>query len=296
MKTPIFKGVAVAMITPYKKGKIDYDCIIKHTSNMLSCGADALVLFGSTGEGHLLKTSEKRKIINLVKDVVKDKIPIICSTGYPSTCQTVKEQTFYQELEINATLVMPPYLCNCSLKGIYEYYYKICKNSNLPVIIYNVPKRTGVDLPLCFIEELSEIKNVCAIKQATAKIKDVKDSACLKDKLCIYSGDDNLNLKYYENGAIGSISAEANLLLKFDKLIYNYVKNKQVKKAENIDDIIKHLRKFLFCESNPVPIKQALEFCGICSSEVRSPLTKMLKENKEKLYKELLKIKDYKEP
>lgn len=283
----MFKGCCTALITPFtKENKINYLEFEKIIEKQISGGVSALLFLGTTGESPTLSEEEKLEIVAFAVDKVKNRVPVLIGVGCNSTQKTIERIKVYQELGVDGFLVVSPYYNKATQKGLYEHYKTIAENSKLPIIIYNVPGRTGVNVSAETVIKLSKLDNIIGIKQASGDMQELMDmvQGC-DDNFNIYSGEDSLTYLMLSVGAKGVISVASNLYPKYmSKLCKKYFEgkfNESLKMQLNINPVV----KALFCEVNPIPIKYAMNISGYNAGKPRLPLTEM--EKKEEIKKVL---------
>lgn len=278
MKKIIFKGVATALVTPFKEdGSINFDMVSKLIEFQIENGTQALVICGTTGESPTLYVEEREKFISYVVKKVNKRVPVIVGTGSPSTKHSVLLSKQAESLGADALLIVTPFYNKTSQKGIVDHYSYISKNVNLPIILYNVPSRTGLNILPETYKELSEIENIVSTKEASGDISSViKTKSLCGDNLQIYSGNDDQTIPIMSVGGIGVISVFSNIKPKESQKIF--VSNSK-------DLLMKYvpLMNALFCEVNPMPVKYAMKLIGFDCGGCRLPLTELSDSSKEKL-------------
>ncbi len=281
----IFEGTATALVTPFAKDKVDENALEKLIEYQLNGGVNALVLLGTTGESATLSQSERRQIIEIAKSKIANKIPLIVGAGSNDTEHAVKLCKTAQQLGVNALLVVTPYYNKCTQEGLVKHYKRIASATSLPIILYNVPSRTGVNLlPSTFKRIVEENDNVVAIKEASGNMSQIMECIRLVEgKASVYSGDDALTVPTMAMGGKGVISVASNLLPKKITDMTDSALRGDFAKASKMQLALLPLISTLFCEVNPIPIKQALALKGLCNPDMRLPLTKMTAENSRKL-------------
>jgi 4-hydroxy-tetrahydrodipicolinate synthase len=281
----IFKGSGVALVTPFdEQDKVNYeifkDIIDMHLSNQ----TDALIICGTTGEAATLTEEEKIQLINFTVSYVSKKIPVIVGVGTNSTSTTIKLSNIAQNLNANGLLIVTPYYNKTTQKGLIEHYKIIANNTNLPIILYNVPSRTGLNMLPATVKELSYIKNIIGIKEASGDISQVMHikSIC-NDDFSIYSGNDDQILPMLALGAHGVISTCANIIPREVSQINKLFFESRLDECLKLQLSIIHLIHSLFSEVNPIPIKAAMNLLGLNTGKCRGPLTDMEHSNLKKL-------------
>ena len=271
----IFKGIATALITPFKNGKIDVEAFQKILDYQYDNGVDAVVVLGTTGEPATMSQEEKDLVIKLAVKRLKGKIPIIVVAG--SNCT--------EKLGADGLLVVTPYYNKCTQEGLVAHYGEIAKSTSLPIICYNVPSRTGVNmLPQTFAKLASEYDNIVAVKEASGNMEQIEQYLRLvKGKAHVYSGDDALTVPITAMGGSGVISVASNVFPAYFAKTAHLALDGDIKQASKMQLDALPLISALFCEVNPIPVKKAMEIRGCCEGELRLPLTDMTDENAKKL-------------
>jgi len=275
-------GSIVALVTPFSKGEVDYRKIEELLDYHIQNHTQGIVIIGTTGEAPVLSPSERYKIIKTACKIVNHKIPLIVGTGTNDTKTTNEYTKMATELGADFALVVTPYYNKPSQEGLYLHYKTIAKNNKIPLIIYNVPSRTGVSISPETISRLSEIKNIVAIKEASGSLKQVKEiiSTC---NIAVISGNDSLAVETFRLGGKGVISVAANIIPKEMFELSQSCKNNNYKSANKIHNKYLELFNILFIETNPIPIKTAMNLIGMIHCEFRLPLCPMAKSNLQKL-------------
>lgn len=273
-KLPLFCGAGTAMITPFTKdGRIDFNSFEKLIEIQLKAGTDALIICGTTGESSTLTREERIQITEFVKERVKNHCKVITGTGCNNTEKTV---TFTKDA-INAgadgILAVTPYYNKTTQKGIVKYYEAVCEASDKPVIAYNVPSRTGLNIPPETAKEIGKIPNMCGIKEASGNMAQITETSYLcGESLPIYSGSDEINLPVFSVGGIGVISVLSNAVPEKVKELWESWKNGDTECARQIQLEVLPLIKQLFSSVNPIPIKKYLYEKGLTEYSLRPPL------------------------
>lgn len=288
MKNSLFNGVGTALITPFKNGKVDYNSLERILDKQLEAKIDAIIVLGTTGEPATISYKERREIINFCIKHVGKRSKIIAGCGTNCTTTSIKYYNLAEELGADGALIVTPYYNKCTLNGLIEHYEIISNTGNLPIIVYNVPGRTGVNISAESLAQIAKIKNVCGIKEASGNISQImKYFKVASGLIGIYSGDDELNNIFYMLGGMGAISVLSNIIPKQTKKIYEMVKMGNVGDANSMQLKQLNLIKCLFLEVNPIPIKAGMSYLGLCENELRMPLTKMTDENFKKLKEQI---------
>jgi 4-hydroxy-tetrahydrodipicolinate synthase len=278
----MFKGSMAAMVTPFKGGALDLAAFRDHAAFLLDNGTDALVPLGTTGESPVLSGSERAEVLRAAIKSAKANAPVVAGTGTNDTRTTIEHTKAAEELGAHAALVVTPYYNKPSQEGLFRHFEAVAAASKLPICLYNVPGRTGVNLLPETVARLSKIRTIVAIKEASGSV----DQAAKIRELCdiiVVSGDDALTLPMMEKGAAGVISVAANVIPRAISDLCAAAAGGDLKKARRLHQEHLPLMEALFIESNPVPVKTALRFMGRGTGEVRLPLCAMSESNAEKL-------------
>ena len=287
----LFSGSCVALITPFKNGKVDFKALKNLINFQLENKTDAIVILGTTGEPATMSSIEKCKIIEFAKNLIKNRAILIVGTGSNSTEKTIEESKIAFEKGADGLLIVTPYYNKCTQNGLIKHYEKIASEVDLPIIVYNVPSRTGVNISPETMLKLANIPQIYGLKEASGNISQiVKLSKLLKDKIAIYSGDDSLNYIFMCLGASGVISVTANVFPKQVRDVVELTLNGNYEKARKLHEELLEVNNNLFLEVNPIPIKYACSFYKMCKNELRLPLTKMNKNNSKVLRDSLIKF------
>jgi len=282
----IFKGAGVAIITPFNKDfSINYDQLKNIIDNQIDHGTDAIIICGTTGESSTMSHEEHIECIRFAVEVTKGRVPVIAGSGSNSTEEAIHISKAAEEAGADALLCVTPYYNKCTQQGLYEYYKDISDNVNIPIIMYNVPSRTGTNiLPETAVRIAREVKNVVAIKEASGNISQVaKLSALANGDVDIYSGNDDQIVPLLSLGGIGVISVLSNVAPQYTHdIVASYLEG-NVEKARDMQLKALDLCGALFCEVNPIPVKAAMNMLGFCEDVVRKPLTSMEANHKEML-------------
>lgn len=289
MKKIIFKGCGTAISTPFDENGVNLKEFEKLVEFQIENKADSIVVCGTTGEASTMTTEEKIATIKCAVKTSNGRIPIIAGTGGNNTAQVIENSKMAESLGVDALLIVTPYYNKCTQKGLIEHYSQIAKSVSLPIILYSVPSRTGVNIEpkTCF--ELSKIENIVAIKEASGNLSQVAEIAHLcGNNLSIYSGNDDQILPVLSLGGIGVISVLSNVMPEYTHNIVQNFFNGNINESTQMQLNAIPLIKALFSEVNPIPVKSALNFIGFNFGTPRLPLTKM-SEEKEKILKDELK-------
>ena len=272
-----FKGTATAMITPfYKDGGVNFEAFGKMIEYQIAGGTDALVILGTTGEPSTMLDEEKVAVMQYSVKKIDGRAKIIFGTGSNNTANAVAASIRAEKLGADGLLCVTPYYNKCTQKGIIEYYKAICGAVKIPVIAYNVPARTGVNILPATAEELSKIPNIAGIKEACVNMEQICETMRRVRPYCdVYSGDDNLNLPILAIGGAGLISVVSNIAPKEVKQVAEYVFACDLKKANAVQDKLLPLIDACFTEVNPIPVKAGCDMLGLNAGVPRAPLTEL---------------------
>ena len=268
----IFTGSATAMITPFKNDKLDLDAFARLIDFQLENSTDALVICGTTGEAPTLTYEEKCKAIEFAIDRVGGKIPVIAGTGANSTNEAIHMSQTAEKLGASALLVVTPFYNKATQRGLIAHYTAIADSVHLPIIIYNVPSRTGVNVLPATIKTLSRHENIIGVKEASGNISQIAELASICD--CdIYSGCDDQVLPILSLGGKGVISTISNLIPReMHELCTSFFAG-NTERARKLQFRMLPIFRAAFCEVNPIPIKTMMSLYGMCEAEIRLPLT-----------------------
>ena len=284
MSKEIFKGVATALVTPMTEAGVDYERFGKLIDWQIEQGINALVIAGTSGEGSTLDDAEHRQVLKFAYERIAGRVPAIAGTGSNDTAYAISLTKYACELGYDGLLVVTPYYNKTTQRGLVAMYKAIAEAAAKPVIVYNVPSRTGINIEPATYAELAKIPNIKAVKEANGNIsKIVELFALVGDKLDIYSGNDDQIVPILAMGGKGVISVLSNVAPKetmqmCEKLFAGDVAGSAKLQTEYLD-----LINALFCEVNPIPVKAAVAAMGMCENYVRLPLTPMEEKNREKL-------------
>lgn len=286
----MFSGSMVALVTPFKKGKVDEKKLRELVDFHIKKGTDALVPCGTTGESATLSFEEHEKVVEVVIDEAKGKIPVIAGTGSNNTEEALRLTRHAKEAGANGALVITPYYNKPTQRGMYLHFEKIAKEVDIPIVLYNVPGRTGVNLLPETVVRLSKIDNIVGIKEASGDLKQASDIVSLcGNKFDLISGDDFIVLPMLALGGKGVISVVANLVPAEMVALVNEFNKGNLEKAREVHYKIFPLCKAMFIETNPIPLKTAMALRGLLDTpELRLPLSPMSEENVAELKKVLM--------
>ncbi len=287
----MFKGSNVALITPFKDNKLDVEAYIKIIHFHLKSGTNGLVPAGTTGESPTLNHEEHQQVIEICIKESNDRIPVIAGTGSNSTSEAVSLTKHAEKVGANAALVVTPYYNKPTQEGLYQHYKAINDSCGIPIIIYNIPSRSVIDMTVDTMARLFELKNIVGVKDATGILDRVdKQKKKMGNDFIQLTGNDDNAFEFNKRGGVGAISVTANIA---PKLCSDFQKfslsksNNEYKEAERIDKILQPVHKSMFIESNPSPVKYAAKLLGLCDDEVRLPLVKITKTTEDEVKKTL---------
>ncbi|MGA1112188.1 MAG: 4-hydroxy-tetrahydrodipicolinate synthase [Candidatus Pelagibacter sp.] len=287
----MFKGSNVALITPFKNNRLDEESYIKLIHFQIDNGTSGLVPAGTTGESPTLSHEEHQKVIDLCIKESNGKIPVIAGTGSNSTAEAISLTKHAEKAGADGALIVTPYYNKPTQEGLYQHYKSINDECGIPIIIYNIPGRSVIDMSVDTMARLYELKNIVGVKDATGNLERVDQQLKKmgKDFIQLTGNDDNA-LEFNNRGGVGAISVTANIapklcseFQKFSKLNDDNSKNE----AKKLDALLQPLHYSLFVESNPSPVKYAAKLLGLCEDDVRLPLVKVTDNTKEIVKKAL---------
>ena len=291
MKKTIFKGMATAMVTPMTPEGVDYEALGRFIDFQLSQGINALVAVGTTGESATLSPEERKEIIRFTIDRVAGRVPVIAGTGTNNTQHAIDYSISAAREGADALLVVTPYYNKATQNGLIAHFTAIADRVDKPIILYNVPSRTGCNLLPATVEKLAEHPNIAAIKEASGNMSQVVELfARCGDKIDVYSGEDGLTVPILSMGGKGTISVLSNVLPKEAVAMTDAFFAGDVAKAAQDQCKYLNLINLLFCEVNPIPAKAAVSAMGFGKEYIRLPMTPMEPENRAKLLAEMRRL------
>ena len=274
--TGFLKGSATAMITPFTTQGVNFDALGEMIEYQIQSGTDALVVLGTTGEPSVMTEQEKEEVMSYAVKKVAGRVKLLFGTGCNCTAHAVENSKKAEALGADGVLVVTPYYNKCTQRGIYEYYEAVCAAVKIPVICYNVPGRTGVNILPETMERLAGIPNMAGIKEASGNMAQVMDTARrIRGKCDLYSGEDALNLPILCAGGTAVISVVSNLAPREVKALVTAVENGDLKAANKLGDNLLPLVNACFAEVNPIPVKEGMNLLGFAAGAPRSPLTEL---------------------
>ena len=271
-KKVIYKGVATAVITPFKNGEIDYGALGNILEYQISAGIDALVIAGTTGEAATLTKKERLELFGFSTGVIKGRVPVIFGCGTNCTSSSIEYVKAAESMGASGALIVTPYYNKGTKTGLEEHYKAIANSTNLPIILYNVPSRTGVDLPFSVIDELIKIDNIVAIKEASDSTDRLTELSARKEHITLYSGNDTQTYTTLALGGSGIISVVSNVFPKEVLKITQSFTRGDTTDALNAQYELLPICRAMFIETNPAPIKSAMSLLGFCADEMRLPM------------------------
>ncbi|MCI5540105.1 4-hydroxy-tetrahydrodipicolinate synthase [Campylobacter lanienae] len=285
MKKSIY-GAMTALVTPFKNGKIDENSYEKLIKRQIKYGIDAVVPVGTTGESATLTHDEHRICIEIAVNVCKGShVKVLAGAGSNATHEAIGLAEFAQKCGADGILSVAPYYNKPTQEGLYQHYKAISKSVDIPVLLYNVPSRTGCDiLPETIIRLFNDCDNIYGVKEASGNIERCVDILAHEPRIYLLSGDDSINYPVLSNGGKGVISVTSNLLPDQTSALTKYALDNEFLKAKEINDKLYNINKILFCESNPIPIKAAMYIAGLIDTlEYRLPLVTPSEQNLKKI-------------
>jgi 4-hydroxy-tetrahydrodipicolinate synthase len=268
----MFEGLSVALVTPFRNGAVDFEGFSKIIHRLLDGGVDGLVVAGCTGEAATLRPEERDDLIRTALDLGKGRAFVVAGTGSNDTRVSVDLTKRAERLGVDGAMLITPYYNKPGPEGMYRHYCAVAESTNLPIILYNVPSRTGVLLRPETVARLSKISNIVAVKEAAGSLDQVSQILSMCD-ITVLSGDDSLTLPMLSVGAKGVVSVAGHLVPGDLKAMLLAHEKGEVGRASEIHLKLWPVFKALFVETNPTPVKKALKVLGLCSDEVRLPLS-----------------------
>lgn len=281
----MFKGAITAIVTPFRDGKVDETALRELVEWQIQSGIEGLVPCGSTGESATLTHDEHDRVIKITIEQTRRRVPVIAGTGSNSTAEAIRLTAFAREAGADGALLISPYYNKPTQEGIFRHYKTVADAVDLPLIVYNIPGRTGSNIAPETIARLEGVRNIVGVKEASGSMDQNSDIRRLcGDRLTILSGDDSLTLPLLALGAKGTISVISNLMPRETREMVAAALSGDFARAREIHYATLPLMRALFIETNPIPVKQALAFMGKCTPEMRMPLIQMSAPAAEKLH------------
>lgn len=285
MKAARFTGSLVPVVTPFEHGGVDYASLKALIERLIEQGSHGIVACGTTGESSTLTVEEHESVIKFIVRTTEGRVPVIAGTGANSTAETIELTLSAAELGADGALLVTPYYNKPTQEGLFLHYQEVARACpGLPIILYNVPGRTGVNLEPDTVWRLTAFERIIGIKEASGNMRQLSDIIRLcGERIAVYSGDDYTTLPAYALGAVGTISVTANVLPKKVAAMWESWKKGDHEEATTIHYELEPLNAAMFLESNPIPVKSALAMMGFAREEYRLPLCRMSPANREKL-------------
>lgn len=280
MKKTIFEGVGTALITPFSEGKIDFPALERLIERQIEAGISALVIGGTTGEAATLSDEERYELYAFAKEKIGGRCALMLGTGTNDTRVAINHTRFAEELGCDGALLVTPYYNKGTERGVVCHYRAIAESTTLPLMLYNVPSRTGVNMSRATLESLGEVENIVAIKEASDSADRLVEIAAMGDKMRLYAGNDTQLFTALSLGGAGVISVVSNIAPQRMMKIYKDYKTGDIPAARAEQVSLLPLIRALFTETNPAPVKHAAARLGLCSGELRLPLYEVSSESK----------------
>jgi|TARA_B110000238_G_scaffold199630_1_gene247191 4-hydroxy-tetrahydrodipicolinate synthase len=288
----MFKGSNVALITPFLNNKLDVEAYVKLIHYQINNGTNGLVPAGTTGESPTLSHEEHQKVIELCIKESNGKNPVIAGTGSNSTAEAVSLTTHAEKVGADAALIVTPYYNKPTQEGLYQHYKAINDKCGIPILIYNIPGRSVIDMTVDTMARLFELKNIVGVKDATGDLSRVdQQKNKMGNEFIQLTGNDDNALEFNKRGGVGAISVTGNIAPKLcsDFQKFSISKNlDDINEAERLDKILQPVHNVMFIESNPSPVKYAAKLLGLCKEDVRLPLVTITASTKEAVKKALV--------
>ena len=287
----MFKGSNVALVTPFKNNKLDVETYIKLIHFHIENGTNGLVPAGTTGESPTLSHDEHEKVIELCVQESNGKLPVFAGTGSNSTKEAISLTTHAEKIGADGALIVTPYYNKPTQEGLYQHYKAINDKCGIPIIIYNIPGRSVIDMSVDTMARLYELKNIIGVKDATGDLNRVDQTLKKMGKEFIQlTGNDDNALEFNKRGGVGAISVTANIAPKLCSDFQKFSKSEndnETKEAQRLNEVLQPVHQAMFVESNPSPVKYAAKLLGLCDDSVRLPLVEVTDLNKEIIKKTL---------
>ena len=287
----LFSGLYTALITPFKNDKIDEVALEKLIEFQIKNGVDGIVPCGTTGESPTLTHEEHNLVIDLAVKIANKRVKVIAGTGSNSTDEAIMMTNHALNVGADGCLIVTPYYNKPTQDGLYQHFKAINDNCNIPLLVYNVPGRSVINISDETLAKLSQLKNIVGIKDATGDLARVASLKLLVESdFCIISGEDATVVGFNAMGGCGVISVTANIAPKLCSDLQKATQIGDYKEAVKIQDQLTNLHSAMFCETNPIPVKYAASLMGLCEMEIRLPLTEPSKISKERILLEMKKL------
>ena len=281
-----FKGSATALITPFDENGVNYEVLGQLIEHQIAGGTDAIVFLGTTGEPSTMSFAEEHVLMEYVVKAVNHRAKVIIGCGSNNTADAIMTAQKAEHYGADGLLAVTPYYNKCTQNGLVEYYKAICESVSIPVIAYNVPGRTGVEIQPATMAKIAEIPNIAGIKDAGGNMsKTMETIRLVRNKCDVYSGEDALNFPILAVGGVGVISVLSNIIPAQVKELCSLIEANKLAEAAALNDKLLPLANACFVEVNPIPVKEAMNLIGFNAGTPRAPLTKIEDQNREKLVK-----------
>ena len=279
-----FNGSATALITPFNQSGVNFDALEKLIEHQIAGGTDAIVFLGTTGEPSTMTETEKESVMTFAVKTVAKRCKVIIGCGSNDTAKAVATAKKAESYGADGLLAVTPYYNKCTQNGLIAYYKTICEAVSIPVIAYNVPGRTGVEIQPATMAKIADIPNIAGLKDAGGNMsKTMETLRLIRNKCDLYSGEDALNFPILAVGGVGVISVLSNILPKEVKELCSLVKDGNFEQAQKLNDALLPVANACFCEVNPIPVKAGMNLIGFEAGTPRAPLTEIEPQNAEKL-------------
>ena len=292
MANAMFCGIGCALATPFRDGRVDFEAFERLVQIQLDAGVDALIVCGTTGEPSALSDGETRELTERALSLAKGRIPVIAGAGANDTAEAVRRAKMQKDAGADALLSVTPYYNRANQDGLIRHFTEIADATDAPLILYNVPARTGVNLLPKTVETLLRHPNIQGVKEASSDMKQISELLRLcRDGCHVYCGSDELALPFFAMGASGAISVVSNVAPKLTRRIWAHVRQNDWIEARNAQDALLPLIQSLFSDVSPIPLKAALSMQGVCKDELRLPLTPLDAEKRRLLRAEMERLR-----
>ncbi len=276
MSQPIFTGAGVAIVTPFHDdGTVNYEKLAELLDWHVANKTDAIIITGTTGESSTLDDDEHKEVIRFTVEKINKRIPVIAGTGSNNTSYAIQLSQYSESVGADGLLVVTPYYNKATQDGLVKHFEAIADSVNIPIILYNVPSRTGVNITPATCQKLSKHKNIVGVKEASSDISQIAEIAAICPDFDIYSGNDDQTVPILALGGKGVISVLSNVMPEETHNICQYFFDGDVKKSLELQLKVHNINKALFCEVNPIPVKAALNLMGFNVGSLRMPLTEI---------------------
>ncbi len=290
-KISVFRGIGTALMTPFRNGEVDLPAFVRLIETQIEAGVGALIVAGTTGEASTLSVEERNRLTRAARETAGGRVPVIVGSGANDTQRAILLSEEAEKNGADALLVVTPYYNKGNEEGLYRHYAGIAERVSLPILLYNVPGRTGVDLSLALYERLAAIPHIAGVKEAKSEIERVAELCTrFEDRLAIYAGNDLHFLPALAYGADGVISVTSNLFPTEYVAMYRDFMAGKVFAAGAAARRLLPLSRLLFAETSPVPLKAAAALCGMAEEELRLPLSPAAETTREALRRELCRL------